>query len=116
MSVLAAQSLLFEIPATPKKERSKWEELAEMAKTQEEVGGFIPPITASVLLDVSRSRIGQLVQEGTFRSWVFFGQRYLSAEDVRAFVAVERKAGRPWKEPSAKEIWKRSRAVVRGEK
>lgn len=85
-----------------------------MAEVQRDNGPLCQVSLAAKLMDVSRQRMYQLIDEGTFRSWEFFGHRYVCANDVKAFMEVERKSGRPWKEPSAKELWKMSQDWAKG--
>lgn len=105
--------LLFELPEVKKAVRTKWQELKEMAECQEREGGLATPAMAAAVLDLSTSRVGQLLDEGTFVRHEFFGKPFLSVRELRDFIEVERKAGRPWKEPSSKELWKRSRGVLK---
>ena len=94
MAGAVAQPWLFDVPATElKRVKNKWEELAEMADKSEEVGGLIPPALAASLLDVSRQRVHNMIERGRINSWMFFGDRYVSAAEVHAFMASERKPG-----------------------
>jgi len=97
---VAEQFTLFDIPADePKKVRTKWQELQEMAEVADANGGLVPPVVAASLLDVSRQRVYELMKDARFRSYVFFGVTYVPVDDVVAFVNSERKSGRPVAEP-----------------
>ena len=98
--VAAAQPWLFDVPATePKRVKTKWEELAEMAEKSAEVGGLIQPSLAAKLLDFSRQRAYEMIETGRLQSWEFFGHRYVSAREVHAYMESDRKPGRPWDRP-----------------
>lgn len=109
----AAQALLFDLPEVPKRQKTKWEELQEMAEVSQTEQGLVPPIVAAALLNLSKQRIAQLRADGAFRTFEFFGKPYLSIREIRGFIDVERASGRPWHEPSAKELWKRSLNVAK---
>jgi hypothetical protein len=90
----------FTVPANePKRVKTKWQELKEMSERHEETGGLMPYYVAAILLDVHRSRIAQLVEQGVLRRWDFFGKPYVCVNDVAAFMNSERKGGRPVKDP-----------------
>lgn len=110
---VAAQALLFDLPEVPKRQKTKWEELAEMAEVSQAEQGLVPPIVAATLLDLSKQRISQLMQDKALRTYEFFGKPYLSVREIRGFIDVQREPGRPWNAPSAKELWKRSMRVVK---
>jgi len=101
-AVKAEQFTLFDIPANePKRVRTKWEELQEMAEEGEKHGGFIPQFIAAVLLDVSKARVGQLVEDGRLKRYTYFGKPFVTVDDVSAFINSERKTGRPVGNPPA---------------
>lgn len=108
----AVQDWLFDVPAVPKKERSKWQELSAMAETVAAVGPLVPLPVAAVLLDLSRQRVHQLVNEGTLRSWEFCGHKYVAGHDVRDFFELDRPEG-TFGDLHAKEIWRRTRGGVK---
>lgn len=92
----AEQFTLFEIPATtPKRVRTKWEELQEMAAASENHGGFIPVPVAAELLNLSRQRVYALVEQGRIPVFHFFGKTYVAINDVSEFLKLDRKNGRP---------------------
>lgn len=88
--------------------KGKWRELQEMSRVIAKEGLLCPVNTAAGLLDLSPQRVNQLMNENTLRYWEFLGRRYVRARDLAAFVELERKAGRPWKKPCAKDLWKSS--------
>ena len=121
MDAVADQFEMFpEMPtvALPKRAKNVWEQLKEMNELVEKHGQLIPVGMAAELLDLSRQRVYQLIDDGTLKPVQWRKQQFLTENDIRSFVEIEREAGRPWKEPSAKELWKRSmgysRKVVAG--
>jgi len=89
------QFALFEIPATPKRVRTKWEELQEMAEVSIQHGGFIPVTVAAELLDLSRQRVYALMDQGRIPAFHFFDKTYVAINDVSEFLKLDRKNGRP---------------------
>ncbi|MBI5383166.1 MAG: hypothetical protein HZA90_00620 [Verrucomicrobia bacterium] len=69
-------------------------------------GGLVPIATAAAILGVSKQRVHDLVREGTLRTTEIYGKKWLSGNELESFVKLQRKAGRPWKEPSVKEMWR----------
>ena len=65
--------------------------------------------TVATILGVSRQRVHQLVEEGTFRHWTFYGMKWLSQNEVVSFAKLNRRAGENQYKPSAKQMWKDSR-------
>ena len=63
---------------------------------------------AANLIGVSKQRVHELIKEGTFVPVEACGKKWLSANQVEAFIKLNREAGRPWHKPSAKELWKMS--------
>jgi len=72
-------------------------------------GGLVPMSTVATILGVSRQRVHQLVEEGTFRHWTFYGMKWLSQNEVVSFAKLNRRAGENQYKPSAKQMWKDSR-------
>lgn len=62
-------------------------------------GGLIPQNVLHDVLKVSRGRIGQFITEGRFETVMFCGQRFVTGPSLEAFLADERKSGRPVKKP-----------------
>ena len=74
-------------------------------------GGLVPMSTVATVLGVSRQRVHQLVGEGTFSHWTFYGMKWLSQKEVVSFAKLNRRAGENQYRPSAKQMWKDSRKV-----
>ncbi len=71
-------------------------------------GGLLPFATAASMLGISKQRVNALVAEGTFKPVEFAGKKWLTANQVEAFIKLNREPGRPWNKPSTKELWKMS--------
>lgn len=114
----AAQAEMFpDFPTTVKTKRvkSKWEELNELVDLVDKHGALIPMPMVAELLDVHRSRVYQLVESGDLAVIEFRDRQFVTEKTVRAFVELERKAGRPPKERSdVKVAWKMARALATG--
>lgn len=96
MTMFEAQAIEFPfVERLPKREKTRlgnlWEELREASKD----GLFLPPATAARLLDVSRQRVYDLIEQGTLKTVDFDGGRYVTEASIVAFCQTERKAGRP---------------------
>jgi hypothetical protein len=65
----------------------------------------------ATILRVSRQRAHQLVDEGTFKHWTFYGMKWLSQEEVVSFAKLNRHQGENQHTPSAKQMWKESREM-----
>jgi len=72
-------------------------------------GGLVPLSMVANILGVSRQRVHQLVDEGTFSHWTFYGMKWLSQEEVISFAKLNRRAGENQYNPSVKQMWKDSR-------
>jgi hypothetical protein len=105
MQATAEQPLLFQLPEAklPRRTRTVWDELGEMARVIHQFGVLVPASHAAKLLNLSRVRVYQLIENGTFRTWEFHGQKCVCAHDMKAFVEMERKTGRPGKDLSTRE-------------
>lgn len=92
-----------------------WDHLAELRKVVEEKGMVIPQHMAANLLDLSKQRIGQLVDDGRLESIEMHGVRYVTEESVVAFAKEERRNGRPPKslDMSKRELFKLSVQTAR---
>ena len=93
----------------PKRVRSQWEDLNELCDLVEKHGPLIPLPMVADLLDLSHQRVSQLRDSGRLETIEFRKRSWVGEKTVRAFIEVERKAGRPWKEPSKKELWRAAR-------
>lgn len=94
-------------------ERTRWNELTDMAALSEDVGELVPIAVAGMVLDVSSTRVSQLIGDGRFRSWEFFGRPWVCQQDLAAYVKSERKEGRPLRERSAKDMFRQSLKAVK---
>lgn len=74
-------------------------------------GQLVPISAAAALMDLSRQRVYQLIDEGTLRPIECWDQKWLCENDIRDFLELDRKrGGQRVNEPSVKEIWSRSHA------
>lgn len=114
--IAAAQAEMFpEFPTTVKSKRvrSKWEQLNDWIDLVEKHGALIPLPMVAGLLDVHRSRVYQMVEAGDLETVEFGGKQFVTEETVRAFVEVERKAGRPPKQRSdVKVAWEMAKGFA----
>jgi hypothetical protein len=74
-------------------------------------GGLLPQSFVATILGVSRQRVHQLVEEGTFSHWTFYGMKWLSQEEVFSFARLNRQKGENQYKPSTKELWKDAREM-----
>ena|SRR5208282_5425344 len=72
-------------------------------------GGLVPQSVVPTILGVSRQRVHQLVEEGTFSYWTFYGMKWLSQDEVISFAKLNRQAGENQYKPSRKQMWKDAR-------
>jgi hypothetical protein len=82
-----------------------WHEFSRISKSN---GGLVPQSVVATILGVSRQRVHQLIEEGTFSHWSFYGKKWLSQKEVVSFAKLNRQAGENQFQPSAKQIWKAS--------
>lgn len=86
-------------------------DVREFAKLTKLHGGLVPMSVVATILGVSRQRVHQLVDEGTFKHWTFYGMKWLSQEEVVSFAKLNRPKGENQYSPSTKQIWKESREM-----
>jgi len=95
-------TLQLDLKGIPKQESSlddvslaKIKEFYTVSKSE---GGLILQAVAPELLQVSRSRLNQLMSEynGTryFLRWQFFGKHWFSRKELEAFSKIDRSSGR----------------------
>ena len=60
------------------------------------------------ILGMSRQRVHQLADEGTFSVFEFYGMKWLLEEEVVSFAKLKRAAGENQHMPSKKQMWKES--------
>jgi hypothetical protein len=102
----------------PKEETSKgtWRIVADMrefAKLSQLHGGLLPQSSVATVLGVTRQRVHQLVEEGTFSHWTFYGMKWLSQEEVFSFARLNRQQGENQYKPSTKSLWKDAREAAK---
>ena len=86
-------------------------DIREFAKLTKLHGGLVPMSAVATILGVSRQRVHQLVDEGTFKHWTFYGMKWLSQEEVVSFAKLNRPKGENQYSPSTKQMWKESREM-----
>jgi hypothetical protein len=100
------------VEGMPKREKSKvakiWELFAFMKSVSQTEGELVPLTMACKLLDVSRSRIDQFVQDGRLKRVEFDGHVFITENSLVELAKVERVNGRPAKKLTVKELWKAS--------
>lgn len=95
-SIAAGQPWLIEVPAAEeKKEPGLWDQFQTFHALSKEVGGLIQPSIAAAVLDLSRARVCQFMNEGRFTVHELMGSKFLETREVKAFAQAERKTGRP---------------------
>jgi len=62
--------------------------------------------SAATILGLSRQRVHQLADEGTFSSFEFYGMKWVLESEVVSFAKLNRTAGENQYRPSTKELWK----------
>ena len=87
--------------------------LREFLALSAEHGGLVPQAALASTLNLSTQRISQLVAAGRFVVHRVFGQNYVTADSLEAFILLERKTGRPIKVPSVGRMVEGVRASVR---
>jgi len=98
------------VEAMPKREKSRlarvWEQFQLVREAVRIHGALIPQSYAKTLLDLSKQRVHQLVNEGKLTSIDLGGVRYVTEKSILAWAEAEHKTGRPVKVPSTKTILK----------
>jgi len=74
-------------------------------------GGLVPMSAVGTILGVSRQRVHQLADEGTFTVFEFYGMKWLLEAEVISFGKLKRAAGENQYEPSKKQMWKEAREM-----
>ena len=73
--------------------------LREFLALSAQHGGLVPQAALAATLGLSTQRVSQLVAAGRFSVHRVFGQNYVTADSLEAFILSERKTGRPVKVP-----------------
>jgi hypothetical protein len=95
----------------PKTKKGVLDDLREFLRITKQRGGLVPISAVATVLGVSRQRVHQLADEGTFSVFTFYGMKWLLEEEVVSFAKLNRSAGENQFKPSAKEMWKVSHEV-----
>lgn len=95
MEAVVEQGTLFPVIEEQSKRRSH---LREMMDAIEEHGPLIPRAWLTTVLDLSRQRIKVLIDEGRIATIEIHDREMVPMASLEAFLADERKAGRPVKE------------------
>jgi len=105
------------VETLPKREKTKlaklWDHLAAVKRIIDEKGTVLPQHMVADLLDLSRSRIGQLIDDGRLEAVEIHGFRYVTETSVVSFAKEERKNGRPTKPLDNRQLWKSSLSTGR---
>ncbi len=72
-------------------------------------GGLVPMSAVGTILGISRQRVHQLADEGTFSVYEFYGMKWLLESEVVSFGKLRRPSGENQHEPSKKQMWKEAR-------
>jgi hypothetical protein len=92
----------------PKTKRGVFADVREFIRIVKLHGGLVPMSAVGTILGVSRQRVHQLADEGTFTVFEFYGMKWLLEEEVVSFGKLKRAAGENQHEPSKKQMWKES--------
>ncbi len=92
----------------PKTKRGVFADVKEFMRIVKLHGGLVPMSAVGTILGVSRQRVHQLADEGTFSVFEFYGMKWLLEEEVVSFGKLKRAAGENQHEPSKKQMWKDS--------
>jgi hypothetical protein len=95
----------------PKTKRGVFADLREFTRIIKLHNGLLPMSAVATILGVSRQRVHQLADEGTFSVFEFYGMKWLSQDEIVSFAKLHRRAGENQYKPSAKEMWKDSHEV-----
>lgn len=87
----------------PKRKRSViaevWATIGRMQRMNVEEGGLLPVMVAARALNLSRSRVDDLVRAGRLRRFEVEGHVFISGRSVAEFAYEERRVGRPRLQP-----------------
>jgi hypothetical protein len=95
----------------PKTRRSVFADVREFMRITKLHGGLVPMSAVGTILGVSRQRVHQLADEGTFSVFEFYGMKWLLEKEVISFGKLKRAAGENQYEPSRKQMWKEAREM-----
>jgi hypothetical protein len=98
----------------PKTKRGVFADVKEFMRIIKLHGGLVPMSSVGTILGVSRQRVHQLADEGTFSVFEFYGMKWLLEKEVISFAKLKRAAGENQHEPSKKQMWKESLEFGKG--
>jgi len=101
-----------------RREKSKiekvWDTVKQISDIEREVGRLLPQAFAAKLLNLSRQRICQLVDEGILQSFTVGNVRMVTEASIITLAQTERKAGRPPNLPTTfREAHRRAKELVK---
>jgi len=101
-----------ELPRAEKKAvKSFWEQFDEMRAAIKEHGIMLPTGAVAKLLGVSRTRVYDLIENGTLLTYTFNGQKLVTEKSVVAWSVAEHKNGRPVQfNTSRRDVWRAAKA------
>ena len=105
-TAIASTSTRIERPQT---KQGVFDDIKEFVKTIKLHGGLVPMSQVATVLGLSRQRVHQLADEGTFTVYHFYGMKWLLQKEVISFGKLQRQAGENQHEPSNKQMWKEAR-------
>jgi hypothetical protein len=92
----------------PKREKSRWvrvmESFQEAKKITDEKGMLVPVALAAKIGGVSKQRIDQLCDAGALERVYLDGHPFIPENSLLAWAQSERKSGRPFKDPTLREM------------
>lgn len=95
----------------PKTKRGVFDDIKEFMRIIKLHGGLVPMSAVGTVLGISRQRVHQLADEGTFSVFEFYGMKWLLESEVVSFAKLKRAAGENQHEPSKKQMWKDAREM-----
>jgi hypothetical protein len=93
----------------PKTKRGVFADVKEFMRIVKLHGGLLPMSAVGTILGLSRQRVHQLADEGTFSVFEFYGMKWLLESEVVSFGKLKRAAGENQHDPSKKQMWKEAR-------
>ena len=93
----------------PKTKHGVFADVKEFMRIIKLHGGLVPMSSVGTILGVSRQRVHQLADEGTFSVYEFYGMKWLLEKEVVSFAKLKRAAGENQFAPSKKQMWKDAR-------
>lgn len=79
--------------------------LRELLDAYDQHKVLMPPVWVAHALALSHQRVSQLIDEGRLATVEFRGRKLVPIASIEAWLADERKNGRPFKEPSLREAY-----------